>query len=152
MVWVQWSIERVDSGEWAIFDDPEEFRKFISSELPDPVLKRIAEYANFSITLDPPRHVGNLSIQKTSDLWEKLTAGGRLCQTEAERAKDNRSTGSSFKPPIFNFHADKQNGGMMHSPGGHTTKFNDSIADSIRAKMKDCEWQQLVNTVMVDIK
>ena len=71
VVLVQWSIERMDSGEWAIFDGPEEFKKFIPSELPDPELKCIAEYADFAITLGPPRRVGDLSIQKTSDLWGK---------------------------------------------------------------------------------
>ena len=75
---VELLIGRVDSGEWALFDDPEEFRTFIPSELPDPVLECIAEYLDFAVTLDPPRRVDELSIQKTSNLWGKMTAGGRL--------------------------------------------------------------------------
>ena len=41
---------------------------------------------------------------------------------------------------------------MFHSSTGHTTYFNDSVTASIRAKMKDCECQGRVDTVMVDFK
>ena len=88
----------------------------------------IAEFADHKIMPDPPHHTDNLITQKTSDLWESLTVKGRLGQIKTYHDEANTGTGLSFKPPICNFHANKQNGDMFHSTSGHTTYFTDSTA------------------------
>ena len=75
---VEWLIESLDLGDWAIFDDPEDFRKFILSEVPYSVLERIVEYADFAITLDPPQCVDGLGIQKTSNLYGKTDSWWKI--------------------------------------------------------------------------
>ena len=124
-VWIQWQLirEGVGSEEWVCSlvvsgstVGPLTFTDFIPKELPESVVKIITEFAGSIIMLDPPWRTGNLSIQKTSDLWESLTVEGRLGLTKTNRDKANNETGPSFKPPIYNFHADKQNDGIFHLP------------------------------------
>ena len=122
------------------------------TELTESVLRKIAEFADQHIIPDPPRRTGNLGTQKTLDMWEALTIKGRLGQTKTDHDEANDENGSSFKPLICNFHADKQNGAMFHSSSGHTTHFTDSAAGSIRDFMKGCEWQKRVNALPLDME
>ena len=148
--WIQRRLieEKVASVEW-IFSlssalansEPVVYSEFVQKAIDPEILERIAEYADCKITSDAPRRTGELSFDKTSERWDWLTVGGKFCQTKKERDEANTETGSSFHPPVCNFHADKQNGGIFHSPQGHTTHFTDSIIGSICEYMKGCEWE-----------
>ena len=109
--------------------------------LPDSVIDSIGKYWGHNIRHDAPKREGELSFENTHAVWAKLNAGGRVKKSAAEHKKDNARTGSSFYPPIFNFPSCKQNGGIMHTPCGHTTHFWQSVSREIREYMSGKEWE-----------
>ena len=121
-------------------------------EVPDHLIKLIGEFAGMPVTLDPPMRAGEYCLRKTSALWQKRTANGRLKLNADDYSKANRDTGSSFNPPIFVFPCTKQNCGIMHSPAGHITHFWIAVSNAIRERMKGCEWQVRVTSVDAEVK
>ena len=113
----------------------------LASALPDNVVDLIASLAGFPVTLDAPRREGELCFINTHKLWATKTRGGRHRMSQKDHKRDNALVGSSFNPPIVAVPCVKQNGGIMHTPSGHTNHFWVSIGKAIMARMKGCAWQ-----------
>ena len=123
-------------------------RRFIQAlfSLPQDLNNRIVDlignFAGHLVCKDPPKRVGDLCFENTHNKWRTLTADGRLKLNATDRARANKQTGSYVHSPLFVFQAIKQNAGFMHTPSGHITHFCVLVSDSIRTKMKDCEWMK----------
>ena len=108
--WIQCQLlnESIVSIEWVLSfshivftSDSLSFTKFVPYDTTHYILGRISKYADCKVTLDAPWCTGNLSIQKTLNLWEALTVGGgELGQTKTKRDEANPKTGSSFEQPV----------------------------------------------------
>ena len=109
--------------------------------IPDVVVDLIASLAGFPVTSDAPRREGELCFKNTHALWTTKTRRGQHRMTQKDHKRDNALVGSSFKPPIVCVPCSKQNGGIIHTPSGHTNHFWVSIANAIIARMKGYAWQ-----------
>ena len=101
----------------------------------------IASLAGFPVTLDAPNRECELCFKNTHKLWTMKTRGGRYHMSQKDHKRDNVLVGSAFNPPIVSVPCVTQNGGIIHTPSGHTNHFWVSVGKAIMKKMKGCAWQ-----------
>ena len=121
-------------------------------EWEDSIIELIGDFLGKPLVKDPRKREGEYCFQKTHAKWQQMTAGGRLTLNATDHKRANDLSGSSFKKPLFLFKGCKQNAGFMHTPSGHITHFWVSVSNAIRERMKECEWQKRLSTIVDEVK
>ena len=115
--------------------------RMAANELPDAVVDLIGSMAGLPVLKDAIRRTGEMCFSKSNLLWQRLTKSGRHRLTAEAHKRSNTRVGSSFNVPVIAIPCRKENGGIMHTPAGHTNHFWVAVSNAIKQKMKGCPWQ-----------